>query len=233
MKQRAYSMNKICFTGPQWVLGRARSSSLLKEALLFEIDEFVDNERTYIPRDKSIIRKRLGISEDEIMILNVAPSGDERKGVKDFISIARMVSNIKLRFVNVGNQEDTNSLPENYLGVPYVKDQIELSQYYSSADILFCTSHADTMPNVCLEALSCGTPIIGYNTTGIPYIAPDPLGIFFDFSDTGGIIDYLDGLKRKTNDIEIECREYSVKRYSVKTYVDRQLSIYNQMISDN
>lgn len=234
MKQSAYAKNNICFTGPKWVLERARSSELLKNARLYEIDEFIDNVNTYVPRDKSIVRNKLGIADNEIMILNVAPSGDKRKGVSDFIDYARRLQDVdkRLRFVNVGNQEDEATLPRNYIGVNYVSNQIELSEYYSAADILFCTSHADTMPNVCLEALSCGTPVMGYNETGVPYVAEEPLGEFFEPNDINGIIDYLCNLNRKSAVIEKECREYALKRYSLDVYYSKQLEVYNYMMKE-
>lgn len=231
LKQDAYRKNRICFTGPKWVIERAQESALLREHKLYEIDEFVDNDKTYILRDKNIIRDKLGISEDEVMILNVAPSDDPRKGVGDFIEFAKRVSNNKLRFVNVGNKSEESDFPDNYIGVPYVSDQIELSEYYSAADILFCTSHADTMPNVCLEALSCGTPVMGYKVTGVPYVAETPVGQFFSLDDTENILRHLNGLKRKTFNQEFACREYAVKRYSLNTYTDKQIGIYEFMIS--
>ncbi len=210
MKQRAYEKNNICFTGPKWVIERARSSALLKDAVLYELDEFIDNDKTYIPRDKSTVRNRLGIGDEEIMVLNVAPSADPRKGVRDFVEYARSVSGKRIRFVNVGDQEKKGDFPENYSGVPYISDQIELSHYYSAADILFCTSYADTMPNVCLEALSCGTPVMGYDVTGVPYVASKPLGHFFNSNDKKEILRFINSLERKTEAIEEKCREYAL-----------------------
>lgn len=230
MKQKAYAKNNICFTGPKWVLERAKSSALLKDAILYEVDEFIDNENTYIPRDKGIVRGELGIKDDEVMILNVAPSGDPRKGVRDYIGYAGKVSNDKLRFVNVGNQEDEKTLPGNYTGISYVSDQIKLSEYYSAADMVFCTSHADTMPNVCLEALSCGTPVMGYTITGVPYVAEEPLGVFFGIDDEESILDHLNNLGRKTAEMERRCREYALARYSLRTYADKQMEIYKRVL---
>lgn len=232
LKQKAYDKNDIVFTGPKWVLERAKESALLKNKRLVEIDEYIDTEHTFIPRDKAKIRNQLGIMEDEVMVLNVAPSSDPRKGIKDFIFFAKECNNKKIKFVNVGNQEDPQTLPDNYIGISFVANQIELAEYYSAADILFCTSHADTMPNVCLDALSCGTQVMGYNLTGIPYVANEPLGKFFNPKDKKNILKYIESLSRKTPEMEEKCREYAVSRYSKETYTNKQISLYEEILKN-
>lgn len=229
-KDRAYKKNNICFTGPKWVLERARQSALLKEARLYEIDEFVDTENTFIPRNGSDIRKKYGIKKDNILILNVAPSSDPRKGVQDFIYYAKKCNDKNIIFMNVGNQIKSDDLPEGYIGVPFVTNQIELSKYYSAADILFCTSYADTMPNVCLDALSCGTPVMGYKVTGVPYVAEEPLGTFFEPEDKDKIEEFIKTLNTKDEKVISSCREYALHRYSLSTYYNKQLAVYEEML---
>jgi glycosyltransferase involved in cell wall biosynthesis len=45
-------------------------------------------------------------------------------------------------------------------------DQEQLPEMYSSADLLILPSRFDTFCNVVLESLSCGLPVIAYNTKG-------------------------------------------------------------------
>lgn len=230
MKQLAYSKCDICFTGPKWVIERAKKSALLRNAKLYEVDEFIDTDNTFVPRDANDLKKQLGINSDQVVILNVAPSGDPRKGVKDFIWYAKNCDRSDIIFVNVGNQEKKSNLPSNYIGVPFVTDQIELSMYYSMADVFFCTSYADTMPNTCLEALSCGTPVLGYNVTGIPYVAEAPFGAFYDPKNRMEIGQYIKELDSKTEMESTACRDYAVKRYSLETYMGKQLKIYEEVL---
>ena len=39
---------------------------------------------------------------------------------------------------------------------------------YSAADVVIVPSTEDNQPQVGLEAMACGTPVIGFNTCGIP-----------------------------------------------------------------
>lgn len=191
----------------------------------------MDTVSTFLPRDRDDIRKRYGIKEKDILVLNVAPSSDPRKGVNDFLFYAKQCENKKITFMNVGNQIEKECLPEGYIGVPFVTNQVELSRYYSAADILFCTSYADTMPNVCLDALSCGTPVMGYNITGVPYVADEPLGYFFNPENKKEIMDFINTLHPKNEETISLCREYATKRYSLETYYSRQLAIYDEMFN--
>lgn len=230
LKEKAYKKNNIVFTGPKWVLERARESALLKDAHLEEVDEFVENESIFVPRDGGGIREHLLIKEDEIMILNVAPSSDLRKGVRDFIQMAEKCRDKRFKFVNVGYQGTSDKLPKNFIGIGFVSDQKQLAEYYSAADALVCTSYADTMPNVCLEALSCGTPVYGYEVTGIPYVAQQPCGNFVPVGDVDAMLKELSSIFRKDTQIQKQCRSYAEQRYSLRVYADKMIKIYEETL---
>lgn len=232
LKEKAYNKNNITFVGPKWVLERAEQSLLLKGKELYEVDEYVDTENIFIPREREgeDVRKSLGIFADEIMVLNVAPSGDARKGIGDFLNIAAKCTNKKIRFINVGYQGADNNLPSNFIGIGFVTDQKQLAKYYSAADALICTSYADTMPNVCLEALACGTPVYGYCVTGIPYVAEKPIGNFVEVGNIDEMLTHIMTIQRKSQEMIKRCREYAEKRYSLGTYMEKMIEIYKKKL---
>lgn len=92
------------------------------------------------------------------------------KGVMEipeiFRGIKEKVPDVKLVVAGTGPAENElrEALPETiFLG--WV-DHDELPRIYSSADILILPSKFDTFSCVVLEALSCGLPVIAYNTKG-------------------------------------------------------------------
>lgn len=234
-KEKAYnSIKKIMFTGPKWVLERANESGLLRGRDLREIDEFIDCENIFTIRNSDKLRNKLGIDQSKIVLLDVAPSNDKRKGVSYFVSLAEIAEKRypgKYVFINVGYQGGFASLPANFIPVPYVYDQKELAEYYSMADAFICTSMADTMPNSCLDSLACGTPIIGFDITGVPYVAEEPLGRFAKAGDVDSMFTLIEGVSRKTNEIKEACREYAVNRYSINTYYEKQMAIYKEILN--
>jgi len=229
-KKKAYdSIVDIIYTGPGWVIDRARESALLKEKRLEILDEYIDTGKVFIPRDASMLRSKLGISGDDIVVLNVARSDDKRKGVSYYIELAKSCEE-NLKFINIGYNGDKEGLPDNFIPINYVKNQEELATYYSLADILICTSLADTMPNVCLDALSCGTPVCGFNVTGTPYVAEEPYGRFVDVGDIDALHKIILENGKKDKNLSEKCRDYAVKRYSGKAYYSKTIDIYNRLL---
>ncbi|MEO8922438.1 MAG: glycosyltransferase [Caldimonas sp.] len=53
--------------------------------------------------------------------------------------------------------------------------QQEMSSHYSAADILVLPSLREGAPNVVLEALACGTPVVATAVGGIPEFVSDPI----------------------------------------------------------
>ncbi len=231
-KEKDYdSIQRMIFTGPEWVVERAAESSLLQGRELRIVDEYIDTEQTFTIRNTTSLRDKLGISEDKIIILDVAPSADHRKGVQYFIETAKAVSRISDRyvFINVGYQGKPLQL-DNFIGIGYVSDQRELAEYYSLADLFVCTSMADTMPNTCLDALACGTPILGFDITGVPFVAEAPLGIFVKPGDVEELTGHIIQTEKKTETVQQSCRKYAVKRYSLDTYFKRQMEVYRELM---
>jgi UDP-glucose:(heptosyl)LPS alpha-1,3-glucosyltransferase len=51
--------------------------------------------------------------------------------------------------------------------IHYAGFQSSLAQYYRSADVLFYPTRYDPFANVCLEAMSCGTPVVTTEWNGV------------------------------------------------------------------
>lgn len=222
MKKRNYLLiNDITFVGVRYTIERAKKSSILpRHAKYIVADEGVDVENIFFCRDTRALRTKLGIDETKIVILTVAPFSDKRKGGKHFVELAKLFEeNENYSFIHVGYDGNTSELPTNIIPVLYVYDQIELAEYYSIADMFVCTSFAETIPDTCIEALACGTPVLGFNISGIPTCADEEHGTFVEAGNVDALANVIHNTRKKTNEVIKSCRDYAVERYDIKKYV--------------
>ena len=218
-KARAYRNQTIGFVGVPYTAAKAGGSSLLNSFPIFPVDEAVDQENLFYPRDPSALKKELGISDDKKVVLNVCPYPSIRKGGKYYLELARKcLSDPELIFVHVGFRGNPSECPANFIPIGYVKDQNRLAQFYSAADLFVCTSLAETQPNTCLEAMSCGTPICGFNISGIPTCAEAPYGRYVPFEDTEALRAIVLNTPKKTPESIQELRAYARSRFSSDHY---------------
>ena len=100
------------------------------------------------------------------IILGVASSWSECKGLKDFIELSKILDE-KYKIVLVGlSGNQIKELPENVMAISRTNNVKELAEIYTAADIFFNPTYEDNFPTVNLEAQACGTPVITYRTGG-------------------------------------------------------------------
>ncbi len=224
--------DNIVFTGPKWVCKQAKESTLLKTSRIFNLEEPI-NPDVFYPRDTRDLRRELNIPESAKVVLTVAWASAERKGSKYFYQAAKnMEINKNTYFVHVGYNIDSWDLPENYRGIPGVKNQDKLAEYYSLGDLFICDSLADTTPTSCMEALSCGTPIAGFDFGAIPYIAPGGLGTFSRCFDVDAQVDVINKAPIKNAAIIKRCNEFARDNYWMSTIYKRQVKLYNELLNE-
>ncbi len=226
MKMSAYAiLDNAVFVGPKFVVDQALASPLFKNnksLRLCVLDEAIDMD-IYYPRETNKLRESLGIKDDKIIITCVVPyygEENDRKGGRYFIELARkFVDDTRYCFVHVGyNNSKTEELPGNYIPVGFIKDQNLLAEYFSLGDLFVFPSLQDTMPNACLDALACGTPLLCFNISGMPFVASNEVGIFVEPRSIEKLYDVIIKTHKKTNVIITKCRNYALSRYDSKSY---------------
>lgn len=232
IKQNAYNNLNATFVAPEFVINSVKQSPLLKDKYLKIVDEAID-VTVATPRDVKELRSRLGVSENKVVIVCVAPymAKQARKGVAYFIEAARCLeTDERFVFVQVGYMNGNPSeLPSNYIPIGYINDSEELSYYYSLGDLFVFPSLADTMPNACLEALACGTPLLCFNISGMPYLGDESVLSLVEARNVDQMVSVIRQTKKKTQEQIDTCRSYALKRYDNRKYFDTLARIMDEM----
>lgn len=209
-----------------WAAGRAGASITVSNALsnvlvdigvkrseLLVLRNGVDVERfNMIPQ--SIARQELGWP-NEVTLLSV---GNLVKNKGHHIAIELIAMKPDLRLVIVGDGPERGSLDQlvRNLGVSNRVifagriAQAFLPAYYSAADILILASSREGWPNVLLEAMACGTPVVASNVGGVPEVV--------SAAEAGRLVDQRDAT-HFANGVDSLLRAYP-ERMSVRAYAE-------------
>lgn len=225
-KDSAYSrMNNPVFVGPLYNIEKALTSRLIQGKETKVIDEAID-VNLYHPRKRDSLLEQLGVDKNKKIMVCVAPYPNDRKGCQYYIEAARRLEdNDEYVFVHVGFNGDVSDCPRNYIPIGYVGDQNLLAEYYSVADLFVFPSLDDTMPNACLEALACGSPLLCFNISGMPYIADETTATFIAPRNVDEMVNVILSTEKKTEEIIGKCREYALKRYDNQDYFRKLLEL--------
>ncbi len=129
----------------------------------------------FYPR-KSNLRENYNLKDKKI-VLGVASTWSERKGLEDFIKLSEMLSN-EYKIVLVGlNKKQLEKTPKNILAFGRTRTIDELAEFYSIADVYFNASIEETFGLTTVEAMACGTPVIVYNSTALPEVVTKSSGV--------------------------------------------------------
>lgn len=222
IKRNAYKKMRAVYVAPEYVILSAKESPLLDGCNTEIIDEAIDVSINS-PKDTTALRKELGIPDDKIIIGCVAPFMDPRKGVKYYLEAAKRLENDnRFVFVQVGyNAPSKDGLPKNYIPIGYIINQETLVQYYNLADLFVFPSLDDTMPNVCLEALASGTPLLCFDISGMPYIGDESVMTLVEAENVDQMVEVILKTTPKTQATINTCRNYALSRYDNQKYCEK------------
>ena len=176
-----YRLKKKWFTGvsdltiitpSQW-LGDLVKQSFLAEYPVKVINNGIDLS-VFRPTD-SDFRKKYNC-EDKFLILGVAFAWEKRKGLDVFIELAKRLDE-RFQIVLVGTDDNVDKqLPENIISIHRTHSQAELAEIYSACDLFLNPTREENYPTVNMEAISCGTPVLTFNTGGSGEIPDNTCG---------------------------------------------------------
>jgi glycosyltransferase involved in cell wall biosynthesis len=232
-KQKAYSQENITFVAcSDWLKKLANKSPLTNNQSVVSIPNPIDTQM-YQPKNKTQIRRQLNLPIDKKIILFAAvKASDKRKGMDYLIEASRLLKSQAddILFLIAGNngEEIEKEFALSAINTGYISPE-KMPDLYNAADVFVTPSLQENLPNTIMEAMSCGTPCVGFNIGGIPEM--------IDHQKTGYVAEYKNAkdlakgiywtlFEADSETLSVNAREKTLSKYAQEKIAKRYIEIY-------
>lgn len=166
-KQRWISPETRIVGISDWISQCARKSQLFKDFDIRTIPNCVDTD-AFRPIDKKLAKTTLGVPVDkQIVLLGAGDVTNFYKGFDSFVAACDLLRRDDLLVLVFGNIERNRAseIPVETRELGHLDDEA-LRLAYSAADVFVAPSWQEAFGKTLAEAMSCGTPVVCFDSTG-------------------------------------------------------------------
>lgn len=174
----------------------------------------------YNGTNRSIFKFHKRSPRNPLRIISCSWSNNINKGFKT-ISEFSLMSNVEVSFVGNWNPQ----VPQNNVRIIAPVNSITLAEIYEQQDVFLHAAVNDPCPNVVIEAMACGLPIIYSTSGGTPEIA-NGYGVPLSSGDYEKILEEI----RKNYHNIVDKLEADQYKFDINTVVDEYLKIFKKLL---
>ncbi|MFW5804575.1 MAG: glycosyltransferase [bacterium] len=214
----------------QWMKKNTQSSVLFDNYDVTIIPNSLD-QNIFKPLSQKWARKIFNLPVDKtILLFNSEKVTNFRKGF-DLLYDCVNKLNSDFHFCAVGSMEELPKC-DNITFINKISDERLMAILYNSIDGVIIPSREDNLPNVILESLSCGKPVLTFPVGGIPdHIVHGKTGLLakeISAVDLQNIIIEFLQIKDKFNKDYI--RNYALKSFSPEIQSQKYAELYKKKL---
>ena len=214
-----------------WISELATKSSLLRDVSTINLPNILDTD-IFSPINKNIARELLKLPKNKKLILFGAVNAvvDHRKG---FNKLCEALNNVSqdMELIIFGSTKPKEKQGFNqkahYLG--YLHDNIALRLLYSAADVMVVPSIQEAFGQTASEAMSCGTAVVSFATTGlldiVDHMKNGYLAVQFDSKDLARGIEWV-VFNENYFQLSSQARTKAVESFSSKLNIKKYIDMY-------
>lgn len=242
LRKRKHWQKPIHIVGDSyWISDCASKSLLMRDWPVSTIHYPLDTNR-WKPIDKRFARQLLGLPQDSPLLLFGAMGGaeDPRKGVDLLLAaLAQLCSEPNLRNLQLvvfgqlaPKFPPSLGFPVHYTG--HLHDDLSLCAFYSAADVMVVPSRQEAFGQTASEAHACGTPVVAFNTGGLPDIVDEwvtgALADPFDSASLAASIRWVLEDKQRLLALGAAARERAVRLWNINRIARLYQDVYETAI---
>jgi glycosyltransferase involved in cell wall biosynthesis len=230
--------NHIRIVTPSRWLADHVSKSPITDHLPVEVIPYGIDVKRWRPLCKSELKSKLGLDPRKTALLYIAENFQNRR--KGFLELMIVFKGLKnqdaYQLVSVGKGTDIPQCIGKHLSLGVVRDEERMIEIYNACDLFIVPSFEDNFPNVILESMACGTPVIAFGSGGIvEMIDHQSNGLLVETGDLSGMRDAIkfmaenSQLRRQMGEA---ARNRVCNRNSLELHGSRLLRLYEELLAD-
>lgn len=224
-----------------WISQCAKDSMLMKNFPIITINNTLDSN-FWRPEDQNTSRKYFKLPK-KIKIFGYGSLGYKNSSLKGkdlFLSSIKSIKYNKKKFA-IFIIGDGNDFVEKLEGIkifkaPRIDNDIEMKKFYNSLDFIVLPSRLESFGQTASEAISCGKPVVCFNTTGLKDIILHRVNGWlskpFDTNKLAKGIDFFLGLSgAKYKEYSKNCRRIAVEKFSYEIISKQYINLYSKIVN--
>ncbi len=235
-KRRNYNFENLTLVAlSQHSANIIRRAPLFRDCRIEVIPNSIETE-VFRPRGKKESRERLGLPQDRRIIAFVPSYSSDVKGYREAKAALALLKlsdpDLNPLLLLVGRKTTaTDDIPFDQHSLGYIGDTEALSYAYSAADVVIVPSLEETFSNTTAEAISCGTPVVGFKTGAIPEMAiDDKTGYTFEIGDVTGFALGIAKVLRNGN-LGSNCRKFAEENLRFELQAKRYENLFAELVT--
>lgn len=226
------SISNLAVVGvSDWATEIIKMSMLQNVKIIRRIYNWVDTD-IFKPMEGEELRHKYQYSNTKPLLVGVASKWSEAKGLSTIIQVATEIPDAQI--ILIGLCKKDNTIPENIKVIGEVSDIKILADYYAMADVFLNPSLYETFGKTTAEAISCGTPVVAYQTTACLELVGDKHGIVVEIGNKEKfILAVKEILKKGKQGFALNCRNFAVKEFSKDANIRQYLKLIDELVEQN
>jgi glycosyltransferase involved in cell wall biosynthesis len=230
------STETTCIIAPsRWMQRLARQSTILSRFEVALLPNGIDCN-VFRPQSPEHIREEFGLPAQGPIVLFVADSGaNNRKGFDLFQAAARELKTaLPATLASVGFDIPEFDSSSRHINLGRIDAPEQMSKLFAAADVFVTPVREENLATVVLEAMACGTPVVGFDVGGIPdMVRHGETGLLAPPGDVSALREAIELI---LSDDELrqnmgkEGRRVAVDEFTVELQAARLLKLYERLI---
>lgn len=190
------------------------------------------NSTTFYFKNKDLAKSELNLPKEKKILVFVADElSYTRKGFKYLLKTLNYLNSNNIHCIVIGNKQNIETKDNVQLEFTgHLKSNEKLCKIYNAADLLVVPSLNDNLPNIIVESLCCGTPVVAFNVGGIPEMIVDNENGFLseEINSSSLAKNISKALNHSWNYKEIA--QVALKKYSSATAAKKYIEVYKECL---